>query len=90
MYNFASAPNQAMAARMGQVKMAQGKPAPPGNLSGTTFGSAQQDGRQLTLNWLGFVDPATGAPELVRWLATRGATSMKYDFTIPSRRALEE
>jgi hypothetical protein len=77
---------RAMAARMGQLPLAGGKPEAGASRYSAPFGSATHSGSQLRISWMNFEDPSHGAPALAHWLAARGGTSMKYEFRLPSGR----
>jgi hypothetical protein len=77
---------QRMAARMGQIELADGKPVNGSDRFSAKFGSAHHTTLVINIPFLNFDDAAEGAPALVRWLDARGCQGMKYEFNIGSRR----
>ena len=76
LYDLQSPAWRTLAARMGTMPedaAARRRLAP-------ATGGVSRAGLLVTLHWLQFDDPARGAPALVRWLDSRGATALKYDF----------
>jgi hypothetical protein len=82
--DFNAPPYRAMAARMGQLPLSGGRPADGADVFSARFGHASHKDAQLRLNWVSFEDASEGAPALLRWLAARGCTSMKYEFSAAS------
>jgi Zn-dependent protease len=70
---------QAIAARMAQIPLVNGKPA-PGAARFSSYGFMSREGLLLTFHYWTFEDDVEGAPALVRWLADHGCRSMHYDF----------
>lgn len=77
---FDSPQYQAMAARMGQVPLSAGKPAPQAERYSTQTGGVSRTSLLITFNFMNFNEPADGAPALVKWLESHGCKSMKYEF----------
>ena len=84
----AAAANRAIAARMGQVPLLDGKPA-PGALRFSSSGFVTREGLLLSFRYWTFEDDVEGAPALVHWLAQHGCKAMRYEFRGPSGNPLE-
>jgi Zn-dependent protease len=78
---------QAMARRMGQLPLVDGRPTPAATRFSTEFGSILNQGAALNLPYWSFDEPIEGAAALINWLYRRGCSSMRYEFKIPDASA---
>ncbi len=67
-----------MAERMGRVAA--------GPEEGALGGFVKQEGTTVSIEFVLFVDPVTGGPELVDWLGGRGVHDLRYEFDLPTAR----
>jgi Zn-dependent protease len=78
---------RALADRMGHVELietADGSMPAPGADRTSAYGSlVTHEGPLMTFQWLNFRHAPDGAPALIRWLADKNCTMMKYSFRVP-------
>ena len=72
-------PDPALARRLGQVALQNGKPTPATRGLLAHYGGVRRKETLLTLSWVTFDQLAEGAPTLVNWLCGNGCSDFHYE-----------
>ncbi|MFO1488629.1 MAG: site-2 protease family protein [Verrucomicrobiota bacterium] len=79
-----------IAGKLGEVPYQDSKPAPGAADYGAAFGTASHHGLMVEISWIGFFNPAVGAPALLQWLCDQQCLTFRYDFEGSFLGGLEE
>jgi hypothetical protein len=77
------------AAHMGQLDLVAGELRPVEWTGCSSGGVASRDGLEVRLSHLVLNDAVAGAPQIVRWLESRGCRRIRYELQIPPRQQIE-